>query len=101
MRFCCTVSHGKTDPCWEITILFGLGATHSRPSILTVPRSCRSNPAMMFNSVGVPLPDTKLLLTPSTAIFLSDIAPPHGFQSLEQARGAVEHQADHADDDHA
>src|SRR3954447_22854503 len=50
---------------------------------------------------SAPLVDTKLLATPSTTILLSDIAPLHGLHSLEQARGAVEQQPDHADDDHA
>src|SRR2546423_1794187 len=52
-------------------------------------------------TASAPLIDTKLLVTPSTTIFLSDIAPLHGLQSFEQARGAVEQQPDHADDDHA
>src|SRR6187455_3073637 len=107
---------------------FGLGPMRSLPSTFTEPRSGRSKPATMFISVDLPQPDgptiatnspsstpkltssmtgstpwfeAKLLVKPATTIFLSDIAPFHGLQSLEQAGDAVEQQPDHADDDHA
>src|SRR5689334_8629369 len=106
---------------------FGLGPSRAPPSTVTLPRSGRSKPAMMFIKVDLPQPDgptmatnspsstskptlsitgsaprldTKPLLTPSTTIFLADIAPSHGLDALEQARDAVEQQTDHADDDH-
>src|ERR1700741_2016317 len=106
----------------------GLGPGCSAPAPRTAPRSARSKPAMMFISVDLPQPDgptiatnspssmlkltssmtgsarpfdAKLLVTPSTTIFLPDIAPSHGLQPLQQARGAIEHQADQPNDDHA
>src|SRR5512138_1550676 len=96
----------------------------SASSISTAPRSGRSKPAMMFSNVDLPQPEgptiatnspsrtskltpsmtgsvPKPLLMSSTNIFLSDIAPFHRLQPFEQARGAVEQQPDHANDDHA
>src|SRR5688572_19165796 len=124
MTFCCTVSHGNTDPCCEIMIPLRLGPGRKTPAILIVPRSAHSKPAMTVSSVDLPHPDgptiatnspsrtskltssttgrvPKLLLRPSTTICLSDIAPLHRIEPLEQTREAVEQQADHADDDHA
>src|SRR5688500_6617184 len=124
MTFCCTVSHGNTDPCCEIMIPFRLGPVRFTPSIRIAPRSGRSKPAMTFSKVDLPQPDgptiatnspsatskltswttgssPKFLLSPSTTICLSDIAPLHRIKPLEQAGHAVEQQADHADDDHA
>src|SRR4051812_33394667 len=45
--------------------------------------------------------EKKVLVTPSTTIFLSDIAPLYGLQPFEQARDSVEQQTDRANDDHA
>src|SRR5688500_12078082 len=123
MTFCCTVSHGNTDPCCEIMIPFRLGPVRFTPSIRIAPRSARSKPAMTLSKVDLPQPDgptiatnspsptskltssttgssPKLLLTPSTTICLSDIAPLYRIEPLEQARDAVEQQTDHSDDDH-
>src|SRR5579862_5548023 len=108
-------------------IPLGLGPMRSTPSIRTAPRSGRSKPAMMFSKVDLPQPEgptiatnspsrtsrltrsmtgsaPKLLLIASTTIlagFLSDIAPLHCLQPLKKARGAVEHEPDQPDDDHA
>src|SRR5690606_37143406 len=128
MTLSCTVSHGKTDPCCEIMMPLRLGPLTSTPSIVTEPRSRRSKPAMMLSGVDLPQPEgptmatnspsrtTKLtssttdsapkpLLTLSTTISfsecLSDIAPLHDIELLEQPRRAVEKQPDHPDDDHA
>src|SRR5688572_20602020 len=124
MTFSSTVSHGNTDPCCEIMMPLRLGPVTSTPSIRIAPRSGRSNPARMFSKVDLPQPEgptiatnspsrtSKLtpsttdsvpnpLLTPSTTICLSDIAPLHRVEPLEQAGQAVEQQPDHADDDHA
>src|SRR5690349_17373094 len=128
MRFSCTVSHGKTEPCCEITMPFGLGPSSTAPSTRALPSSGRSKPAMMFMSVDLPHPEGPTMatnspsatekLTPSitwslpfgegklffrfsTTILLPDIAPPHRLEPLEEAHDPVEHEADHADDDHA
>src|SRR5687768_498999 len=94
-----------------------LGPVTAAPSIVIRPRSGRSNPAMMLSSVDLPQPEgptmatnspsrtSKLtpsttdsapnpLLTPSTTICLSDIAPLHRVEPLEQAGQAVEQQPD-------
>src|SRR5204863_9474547 len=128
IRFCRTVSQGKTEPCCEMTMPLGLGPSNAAPSTSALPLSGRSNPAMMFRSVDLPQPDgptiatnspsatekltpsttasatpseTKLFLRSSTTILLADIAPPHGLEPFEQAHRAIEHQPDDADDDHA
>src|SRR3954463_4817936 len=127
MRFSRTVSHGKTEPYCEMTMPFLLGPDCGAPFTSTRPASGRSKPAMMLSSVDLPHPEgptiatnsplatekltfsttgsvallrTKPLLTASTTILLSDIAPPHRLELLEEAHQAIQHQADQADDDH-
>src|SRR5215471_5592384 len=65
MRFCCTVSHGKTEPACEIRIPRELGLVSGAPSMLTEPRSGLSKPATMFISVDLPQPDGPTIATMS------------------------------------
>src|SRR5262245_2208198 len=124
--FRCTVSQGKTEPCWEMTMPLALGPLRGAPSTTTRPVSGRSNPAMMFINVDLPQPEgptiatnspsstlksmppmtcrgpwsvAKLLVMLSTAI-LTGIAPPHGPQPFQAPHPPVEHQPDDADDRH-
>src|SRR5579872_3224595 len=127
MRFCCTVSHGKIEPCCEIKIPFGFGPARGLPSMRIEPASGCRNPATMFIRVVLPQPEgptmatnspsatvrltssttcsdapfeAKPLRMPLTAILVA-IAPPYRFQALEQPHQSVEHQTDQADDDHS
>src|SRR2546421_7153938 len=127
MRFCWTVSQGKTEPCCEMTMPFGLGPLRATPPTRTLPSSGCRNPAMMFINVDLPQPEgptiatnspsatekltpsttgkavpleTKLFFRFSTTIFLSDITPPDGLEPFEQAHRAIERAPDQADDEH-
>src|ERR1700730_13482618 len=127
MRFCCTVSHGNTEPCWVIRMPFGLGEFLSTPSMRTLPRSGRSKPATTFINVDLPQPEGPTMasvspsltekLTPSTTLsipesegklltmsvttILADIAPPDRPVPFQQSHRPIEHETDHSDDDHA
>src|SRR5436190_9841851 len=127
MRFWRTVSHGKMEPCCEIRMPFGLGSFRSTPSVKTLPRSGRTNPATMFINVVLPHPDGPTIttvspsptekLTPSTTpsvpplvgnafarsrtSILLRIPPADRLEAFEEPHDAVEQQPDQADDDHA
>src|SRR5437868_6204434 len=127
IRFSRTVSHGNTDPCWEMRIPLESGFERGTPSMITAPESGRTNPAIMFISVDFPQPegpttatnspsptvkltssttgsgplsDTKLFFNPRTSILVR-IAPPNPTDPFQQAHARIERQADQADDDHA
>src|SRR5688572_2119459 len=65
MRFCCTVSHGNTEPCCEMRIPFEFGFVLAWPSITTEPVSGLTKPATMFMSVVLPQPDGPTIATSS------------------------------------
>src|SRR5688572_23743395 len=109
-----------------MTMPLALGRVTTTPSTRASPASARSSPAMMFMSVDLPQPEGPTMatnspsaiekLTPpitgsvplsvtkplrmSATATLADISPPHGLQPFEQPHRAIEHQPDHADDDH-
>src|SRR5215470_17975460 len=65
MRFCCTVSHGNTEPACEMRMPRELGLVSGAPSMLTEPRSGLSKPATMFINVDLPQPDGPTIATMS------------------------------------
>src|SRR5690349_2379414 len=126
MRFSRTVSHGNTDPCWEIRIPLESGFERATPSMSTAPESGRTNPAIMFISVDFPQPegpttatnspsptvkltssttcsnplsDGKLFFSPRTSTVVL-IAPPDPTDPFQSPHDRIERQADEADDDH-
>src|SRR5688572_19645194 len=111
IRFCCTVSHGKTEPCCEIRMPCGLGRVCVAPSMTTRPASGGMKPAIIRISVDLPQPEgptmamnspsatcrltssttdnaplsvAKLLRSPAISILVG-IAPPHDLQTFQQA----------------
>src|SRR5690242_12335039 len=127
IRFSRTVSHGNTEPCWEMRIPRELGFSCGVPSMMIAPLSGRTNPAIRFNRVVLPQPegptsatnspsrtlkltcsmtsrrplsDSKPLVRPRTSILVR-IAPPDPPVALQQAHQTIQRQADEADDDHS
>src|ERR1700722_19400874 len=126
MRFCCTVSQGKMDPCCEMRMPLALGTVRGVPSMRMTPESGCVNPTIMFMSVVLPHPEGPTMatnspsptskLTSSTTCsalpfepnpfrmlwtsILVRITPPHRFQSFEQTHHAVQQQPDQPDDNH-
>src|SRR5690242_8848693 len=127
IRFSRTVSHGNTEPCWEIRIPLESGRVRSVPSINTEPPSGGMNPAMIFISVDLPQPEGptratnspswtvrltswttssrpfsegKLFLRPLTSILVLGIAPPGPLRALQYSHGRIQCEADQSDHDH-
>src|SRR6185503_12000196 len=86
IRFCCTVSHGNTEPCWEIRMPFGLGPRRTLPSIVTLPESGRSNPHSIFISVDLPQPDGPTMATNSPSPMARLIPPTTGNSPLRVSK---------------